>query len=107
EVRNQKHPSVLSQTGTVTERLLCRIDLAHIATKSRVTVTAVKTEVKMPMLSVTAKPRTGPDPNQNMMIAATSVVSCESAMVTMARLKPASMAAMGDLPVLSSSRMRS
>ena len=43
--------------------------------EGRVTA-AVKTDVKIPMLSVTADPRIGPDPSQNMMMAATSVVSC-------------------------------
>ena len=38
-------------------------------------MTAVKIEVKIPIDNVTAKPRIGPEPSQNMMIAAASVVS--------------------------------
>ena len=47
----------------------------QIATISRVSVKAVNTVVTMPMASVTAKPRTGPEPRQNRTTAAISVVS--------------------------------
>ena len=61
----------------------------------------------MPMVSVTAKPRTAPDPSQNRTRVEISVVMLESMMVVIARLYPASMAATGDLPECISSRMRS
>ena len=64
---------------------------------SRTTVTDAKIDVQMPIVSVTAKPRIGPDPSQNITSAQASVVSCESAMVMKARVKPASMAAIGRL----------
>lgn len=35
---------------------------SQMETNIRVTVTAVKTEVTMPIISTTAKPRTGPEP---------------------------------------------
>ena len=75
--------------------------------RSRTTVTAAKIDVQMPTVSVTAKPLIGPAPSQNITRAQASVVSCESAMVTNARVNPASMAAIGDLPARTSSRMRS
>ena len=74
---------------------------------SRTTVTDAKMDVQMPMVSVTAKPRIGPEPSQNITSAQASVVSCESAMVMKARVKPASIAAIGVLPARTSSRMRS
>ena len=70
-------------------------------------VERAKIDVKMPSDSVTAKPRMGPDPSQNMITAAASVVSWLSAIVTKARVKPASIAAIVPLPARSSSRMRS
>ena len=36
---------------------------SQVTTISRVTITAVKNEVMIPTPNVTAKPRTGPDPN--------------------------------------------
>ena len=71
------------------------------------TQAAENTAVRMPMVSVTANPRIGPAPSQNMMAAAASVVSWLSKMVMTARWKPCSMAEIGDLPERSSSRMRS
>ena len=52
----------------------------------RVTVKAVKTEVMMPMESVTAKPRMGPEPSQNNINAAINVVMLASRIVPSARL---------------------
>ena len=68
---------------------------------------AVNTVAKMPSDSVTAKPRTGPEPSQNMTRPAISVVRLESMMVPKALEKPLSIADIGVLPLLSSSRMRS
>ncbi|MNE81653.1 hypothetical protein D3C80_1783180 [compost metagenome] len=64
-------------------------------------------EVKTPMVSVQAKPRTGPAPNMNMISAATRVVRLASTIVPMALLKPASIEAMTDRPARASSRIRS
>ncbi len=52
---------------------------------SRVTVTAVNIEARMPIVSVTAKPRTGPEPSQNRTSTAISVVTLELMMVISAR----------------------
>ena len=73
----------------------------------RTTVTEAKIDVQIPIVSVTAKPRIGPEPSQNMTMAHASVVSWLSAMVTKARVKPASIAEIGVLPLRSSSRIRS
>ena len=70
-------------------------------------MTAEKTEVRMPIVSVTAKPRIGPEPSQNMITAAASVVSWLSKIVMKARWKPCSIAVIGVLPLRNSSRMRS
>ena len=51
----------------------------------------------MPSESVTANPRIGPEPSQNMMRAAASVVSWLSRIVTNARWKPPSMCSNGGL----------
>src|SRR6185295_16406242 len=90
------------QTGTVRGRH----QRTHIATINRVSVKAVNSVVRMPIPNVTAKPRTAPVPMKNNTAAAMNVVMFESRMVASARLKPASMAAMGVRPPRSSSRMR-
>ena len=79
----------------------------HQATIRRVRVKAVNTVVMMPMPSVTAKPRTGPVPMKNSTAAAMKVVMLESRMVASARVKPASIALIGERPARTSSRMRS
>ena len=48
-------------------------------------VTAVNIEARMPMVSVTANPRTGPEPSQNRTNTAISVVTLELMMVISAR----------------------
>jgi hypothetical protein len=53
----------------------------HAATISRVSVKAVNTVVMMPMPSVSAKPRTAPDPTKNSTAAAIKVVVLESTIV--------------------------
>ena len=68
---------------------------------------AVNMLAAMPMIRVTAKPLMGPVPNWNRKTAEMTVVRLESKIVQNAFLKPASMADLGDLPRLSSSRMRS
>ena len=70
-------------------------------------VKAVNSVVMMPMPSVMAKPRTGPVPMKNSTAAAMKVVMLESRMVASARLNPASMAAIGERPARTYSRMRS
>ena len=55
-------------------------------TNMRVTVTAVKTLVAMPMVRTTAKPLIGPEPSQNMMIAAMMLVTFASQIVRFACL---------------------
>src|SRR5690606_5256639 len=62
---------------------------SHQASPTCATRTADSIEVKTPMVSVQAKPRTGPAPKMNMIRAATSVVRLASTMVPMALLKPA------------------
>ena len=57
---------------------------SHIAMIQRATMTAVKIEVRTPMASVRAKPRTGPSPRLNMTSAATRWVTLASTMVAMA-----------------------
>lgn len=52
---------------------------------ARDTSTALNIEVRMPKHSVTAKPRTGPEPSQNSAKPAISVVMLESRMVSQAR----------------------
>jgi len=78
-----------------------------MATINRVTRNAVKTVAKMPSDSVTAKPRIGPEPSQNITMPAISVVRLESIMVAKAREKPLSIAEIGCLPLRISSRIRS
>jgi len=70
-------------------------------------VKAVKSVVRIPTPSVTAKPRTLPVPMKNRTAAAMKVVMLESRMVASARLNPASMALIGERPERNSSRMRS
>ena len=52
---------------------------------SRVTMMAENIDVTSPMASVTAKPRTGPDPNRYSSTAAMKVVRLASMMVVKAR----------------------
>ena len=61
----------------------------------------------MPMASVTANPRTGPDPNWNRITAAINVVTLASMIVRSACRKPISTAETGVRPLRVSSRMRS
>ena len=71
------------------------------------TNTAVKTEIRRPMISVTAKPLTGPVPNWKRKIAEMTTVMCVSMIVANAFEKPFSIAVFGARPPRSSSRMRS
>jgi len=50
----------------------------------RVTVTAVKTLVTIPMVSTTANPLIGPDPNQNISAAAMTLVTLASKIARLA-----------------------
>ena len=59
------------------------------------------------MISVTAKPLTGPVPNWSRNSAEMIVVACVSTIVAKAFEKPFSIAALGARPLRSSSRMRS
>jgi len=72
-----------------------------------VTTTAVNTEVMTPMERVQANPRTGPEPNWNMISAARMVVTLASMMVLMAREKPDSIDDSTGRPARISSRIRS
>lgn len=74
---------------------------------ARVTIKAVNKLDPIPMLNVMAKPLTAPDPNCSSTTAAISVVTLESRMALNARLYPPSMHASTDLPLRTSSRMRS
>ena len=49
-------------------------------------VTAVKTEVQMPITSTTAKPFTGPEPKKNISAAAMTLVMLASKMARLASL---------------------
>jgi len=49
-------------------------------------ITAVKTEVKTPISRVQAKPRIGPEPNWNMMMAEMALVMLASMIEISARL---------------------
>ncbi len=71
------------------------------------TKTAVNMEINRPMISVTAKPFTGPVPNCSRNRAEMIVVAWVSTMVANAFENPFSMAAFGARPLRSSSRMRS
>ena len=68
---------------------------------------AVNMEPMMPIVRVTAKPRTGPVPNWYRMTAVMIVVRLESVMATAACWKPALTAASGVMPARISSRIRS
>src|SRR5215469_6171664 len=65
---------------------------SQVTIKSRVTRIAENSDVNTPMLSVTAKPLTGPEPSQNISAPATRVVTWLSRIVPKARLNPASSA---------------
>lgn len=73
----------------------------------RDTNTAENSDAKIPMVSVTANPLSGPVPNWKSTTAAMRVVMFVSIIVTNARLKPASTAERMVLPLVSSSLMRS
>ena len=62
------------------------------------TNTAVKTEISRPMISVTAKPLTGPVPNWNRKTAEMMTVMCVSMIVAKAFEKPFSIAVFGARP---------
>src|SRR5262249_39652846 len=90
----------LARSSDQTRGTVCgRRQRTQLATISRVRVNAVKTVVRMPMPSVTAKPRTAPVPMK--------VVMLESRMVASARVNPASIAEIAERPLRASSRMRS
>ena len=80
---------------------------SQIMKKVRVTKTAVIIEATMPMISVTAKPLTGPVPNWKRKSAVSTVLTLESTMAFMACLNPSSIARRTVLPCSSSSRIRS
>src|SRR6478672_341135 len=73
----------------------------------RDTKTAEKIEVRMPRQCTTAKPRIAPEPKISSARPAIIVVTLESRIVAHARSKPAAIAACGELPARSSSRIRS
>ena len=52
----------------------------------RVKLTAVNTEVTMPIISTTAKPRTGPEPNRYIIVAAMTLVMLASKIAVEASL---------------------
>ena len=79
-----------------------------IRSKSRrVRNTAVNSVVKIPIASVMAKLLMAPEPCQNRMRATKSVVMLESKIAENALLKPMLTALARDLPLFSSSRIRS
>ncbi len=78
----------------------------QILAKARDTTTAENMEVRMPKQCTTAKPRIGPDPKISSATPAIKVVTFESRMVAHARSKPAAIAACGEFPARSSSRIR-
>ena len=57
----------------------------HITIRRRVTKIAVKTDVAMPHISVTAKPFTGPEPSAKRITAVIPVVTLASMMADSAR----------------------
>ena len=73
----------------------------------RVNIIAVNIDVAIPIASVTAKPRTGPDPNRNNKIAAIKVVILASIIVRNANRNPISTEENTDLPLRTSSRILS
>ena len=78
-----------------------------ICTSERVPIKAVNMEVAMPSTSTTAKPRMAPEPNDHSTMPAIKAVTLESAIAENARSNPALIAARGETPLRSSSRMRS
>ena len=76
-------------------------------TNARLPISEVNIEVAIPITSTTAKPRTAPAPNSHSTTPAMSAVTLESAIAENARSKPAVIAARGETPLRSSSRMRS
>ena len=78
-----------------------------IWTNARLPISDVNIEVAMPMTKTTANPRTAPAPNSHSTMPAINAVTLESAIAENARSKPAVIAARGDTPLRSSSRMRS
>src|SRR6185369_13279862 len=80
---------------------------SQLTISKRVTRIAENSEVNTPMLSVTAKPLTGPEPSQKSRMPATSVVTWLSRIVPKARVKPASSDDSIVRPDRISSRMRS
>ena len=78
-----------------------------ICTNEWLPITAVNIEVAIPSISTTAKPRTAPAPNNHSTKPAMNAVTLESKMAENARSNPALIAARGETPLRSSSRMRS
>jgi len=75
--------------------------------QARLPISEVNIDVAMPSTSTTAKPRTAPAPNNHSTTPAIAAVMLESTIAERARSKPAEIAARGDTPLRSSSRMRS
>ena len=75
--------------------------------RARLPTSAVNIDATTPIMSVTAKPRTGPEPKTNSIAPAMNMVMFESPIAEKAFSKPALIAAQGEAPTLSSSRMRS
>src|SRR5580704_434719 len=73
--------------------------LSYQSKITRDTNTAVNKFANRPKLRVTAKPRTGPVPKINKMIAETMVVTCVSTIVIQAWPKPCSTAEGGVFPL--------
>ena len=76
-------------------------------TSARLPISEVNIEVTMPRVSTTAKPRIAPVPKIHSTSPAIAVVTLESAMAENAFSKPARIAAYGETPLRSSSRIRS
>ena len=73
----------------------------------RVIRMAVNSDVMIPMISVVAKPCTGPVPKTNSTIPVISVVTLPSMMADMAFLYPSATETLSVLPIRSSSLTRS
>ena len=73
----------------------------------RVTTIALNIETSTPMISTSAKPRMTDEPNAYRIVAVIRLDTFESRIEFQARLKPASTAAGSDLPMRSSSFIRS
>ena len=69
---------------SLTGLLLGRALRSHRATNMRVMVTAVNTDVTMPIVSTTAKPLIGPEPNTNISAAAMTLVMLASKIARLA-----------------------